>query len=95
MSLSTHFLKIKKKIHVLRSYSHTREQLITILYLTEEQFAFRPKEVISQLYDQANEVFRKTSKNAIVKMFRIELAFIKQTLLAWYNKKIAPQFKFF
>ena len=88
------FFKDQKKIHVLRSYSHTREQLITIPYLTEEQFAFRPKEVISQLYDQANEVFIKTSKNAIVKMFGIELAFIKQTLLAWYNKKIAPQFKF-
>ena len=62
-------------------------------YLSAEQFAFRTKEIIKQLYDQAILVSKRTNKNALGVMFGIELSFIKRTLLAWFNKKVFAPLK--
>ena len=61
--------------------------------MTREQFDFKTPELIKQLYDQALHVSKRTTKNALATMFRIELAFAKKTLLAWFNKKVSPPFK--
>ena len=45
------------------------------------------------MYDQALHVSKRTTKNALGTMFGIELAFVKKTLLAWFNKKVSSPFK--
>ena len=87
-----HFKELQR-ILIQRSFSHTKEELTSINYLTREQFEFKPPELIKQLYDQALHVSKRTCKNSLAQMFGIELAFVKKTLRSWFNKKIAPQFK--
>ena len=87
-----HF-KDLERILIQRSFSHTKEELTCVNYLTREQFEFKPPELIKQLYDQALHVSKRTCKNSLAQMFGIELAFAKKTLLSWFNKKITPQFK--
>ena len=87
-----HF-KDLKRILIQRSISHSKEELTSVNYLTREQFEYKPPELIKQLYDQALHVSKRTCKNALAMMFGIELAFVKKTLLAWFNKKITSQFK--
>ena len=82
-----------KRILIQRSVSHTKEQLTSVNYLTREQFEFKPPELIKQLYGQALHFSKRTCKNALAIMFGIELAFVKKTLLAWFNKKVSSQFK--
>ena len=36
---------------------------------------------------------KEPQKNALGVMFGIELAFVKKTLLAWFNKKVSAPFK--
>ena len=82
-----------EQILIQRSFSHSKEQLTSISYLTREQFEFKPPELIKQLYDQALHVSKRKCKNSLAQMFCIEVAFVKKTLLSWFNKKIAQQFK--
>ena len=82
-----------EKILVQRSVCHSKEELTSVNYLTREQFAFKTPELIKQLYDQALHVSKRTTKNALGIMFGIELAFVKKTLLAWFNKKVSAPFK--
>ena len=82
-----------ERILVQRSVSHPKKELISVNYLSAEQFAFKTKEIIKQLYDQAILVSKRTNKNALGVMFGIELSFIKRTLLAWFNKKVCAPFK--
>ena len=82
-----------EKILIQRSVSHTKEELTSVNYLTREQFDFKTPELIKQLYDQALHVSKRTTKNALGTMFGIELAFVKKTLLAWFNKKVSSPFK--
>ena len=42
---------------------------------------------VKQLSDIAQEEGRRKCKNALGKMFSIETALIKTTLLGWFNKK--------
>ena len=67
--------------------------MTSVNYLSREQFEFRHLELIKQLYDQAIRVLKKISDNELAIMFNIELAFLKKTLLKWFNKKVAPPFK--
>ena len=81
------------RILVQRRFCHSKEQLTSVNYLTREQFTFKTPELIKQLYDQALHVSKKTSNNALGVTFGIELAFVKKTLLAWFNKKVSAPFK--
>ena len=67
--------------------------MTSVNYLSREQFEFKPPELIKQLYDQALHVLKRTSENGLAIMFGIELAFVKKTLLNWFNKKVAAPFK--
>ena len=82
-----------ERILVQRSVCHSKEELTSVNYSTREQFAFKTPEQIKQLYDQALHVSKRTTKNALGIMFGIELAFVKKTLLAWFNKKVFAPFK--
>ena len=82
-----------EKILVQRSVSHPKKELISVNYLSREQFAFKTSEIIKQLYDQAILVSKRTNKNALGVMFGIELSFVKRTLLAWFNKKVCAPYK--
>ena len=81
------------RVLVQRSVCHSKEELTSVNYLTREQFTFKTPELIKQLYDQALHVSKRTTKNALGVMFGIELAFVKKTLLAWFNKKVSATFK--
>ena len=81
------------RITVQRSMCHPKEEMLSVNYLSREQFEFKPPELAKQLYDQGLHVLKKTSENALAVMFGIELAFVKKTLLAWFNKKVAAPFK--
>ena len=79
-------LKIQKII-VERSYAHPLKELTTISYLTGDQLSFADSKLISQLRDAACEVDWRKCKSVIQKMFTIETAFVKKTLIDWFNKK--------
>ena len=81
------------RIVVQRIMCHPKDELTSVNYLSREQFDFKPPELIKQLYDQALHVSKRTSENALAVMFGIELAFVKKTLLAWFNKKVSAPFK--
>ena len=81
------------RILIQRSVCRSKKELISVNYLTREQFAFKTPEIIKQLYDQAIHVSKRTSKNALGVMFGIELSFVKRTLLSWFNKKVSAPFK--
>ena len=81
------------RITVQRSMCHSKDEMLSFNYLSREQFEFKPPELAKQLYDQGLHVLKKTSQNALAVMFGIELAFVKKTLLAWFNKKVAAPFK--
>ena len=81
------------RVLVQRSVCHSKEELTSVNYVTREQFAFKAPELIKQLYDQALHISKRTIKNALGVMFGIELAFVKKTLLAWFNKKVSAAFK--
>ena len=67
--------------------------MISINYLSKEQFAFKTPEIIKQLYDHAILVSKRTCKSALGVMFGIELSFIKRTSLNWFNKKVSAPYK--
>ena len=85
--------KIKiPKIIVERSYTHPLKELTSISYLTGDQLSLADAKLISQLRDAAYEVDSRKCKNAIAKMFTIETAFVKKTLIDWFNKKFRSQY---
>ena len=81
------------RIVVQRSMCHPKDELTSVNYLSREHFDFKPPELIKQLYNQALHVSKRTSENALAVMFGVELAFVKKTLLAWFNKKVSAPFK--
>ena len=81
-----------RKIIVQRSYGHTLQQLITLDYLTNYQMKFISLKPVTQLKDMAEELSRRTCKNALGQMFSVETALIKSTLLDWFNNKIKSQY---
>ena len=82
-----------ERILIQRSVSHPKKELISVNYLSPEQFYFKTNETIKQLYDQAVLVSKRIDNNALGVMFGIELTFVKKTLLAWFNKKVCAPFK--
>ena len=67
-----------ERILIQRSVSHPKKELISINYLSAEQFFFKTNETIKQLYDQAILVSKRIDNNALEVMFGIELAFVKE-----------------
>ena len=70
-----------RKIVVQRSYGHSLKQLSTIDYLSEDQMKYIDVKLVKQ----------KIYKNALGQMFSIEIAFVKKTLLQWFETKIKSQ----
>ena len=44
-------------------------------------------QILNQLKDIAIDVSKRKCKNTMGQMFCIELSFVKETLLGWFNKK--------
>ena len=80
------------RIIIQRSYAHSLEQLTTLNYFTREQLYFVDSSLIRMLKDMAFEVAKRKCKNSIGKMFSIESALVKKTLLNWFNLKIKRSF---
>ena len=76
------------KIIVERSYGHDLHKLNSINYLNAEQMNFIDPTVVRQLSDAAAHVANRKCKNAMGQMFSVELFFLKDTILRWFNKKI-------
>ena len=81
------------KILIQRSYCHSQKELPSINDLSREQMQFNATILIRQLYDIAMIVSKRICKNAMAQMFCIEIAFVKKTLLSWFNKKFTARFK--
>ena len=77
-----------KKIICERSYGHSLEKLNTIDYLSEDQIKFCQATTLKQLRDVAHLVSLRKSKKAMAQMLTIEMFLLKETLGAWFNKKI-------
>ena len=67
-----------RKIVVQRSYGHSLKQLSTIDYLSEDQMKYIDVKLVKQ----------KIYKNVLGQMFSIEIAFVKKTLIQWFETKI-------
>ena len=80
------------RIIIQRSFAHSIEQLTSLDYFTGEQMTYIDQSLIKTLKDMAFEVAKRRCKNSIGKMFSIESALIKKTLLRWFNQKFKRQF---
>ena len=80
------------RIIIQRSCAHSLEQLTTLNYFTREQLSFVDSSLVKMLKDMAFEVARRKCKHIIGKMFWIESAFVKKTLLNGFNLKIKRSF---
>ena len=67
-----------RKIVVQRSYGHSLKQLTTIDYLSKDQMKYIDVKLVKQ----------KIYKNVLGQMFSIEIAFVKKTLIQWFETKI-------
>ena len=79
------------RIIVERKFAHSCRKLTTIGYLTDYQMTFVDIKVVKQLKDATENVSRRNCNKSFAQMFSVELFLIKQTLLAWFNRKIKPQ----
>ena len=80
------------RIIIQRSFAHSIEQLTSLDYFTREQITYIDQSLIKMLKDMAFEVAKRRCKNSIGKMFSIESALVKKTLLRWLNQKFKQQF---
>ena len=80
------------RIIIQRSFAHSLEQLATLVYFTREQLFDVDSSLIKMLKDMAFEVAKRKCKNSVGKMFSIESALIKKTLLKRFNQKIRRGF---
>ena len=81
------------RIIIQRSFAHSIEQLTTLDYFTREQLSFVDSSLIKMLKDMAFEVTKRLCKNSVGKMFSIESALVKKTLLKWFNQRVKRKFK--
>ena len=80
------------RIIIQRSFAHSIEQLTNLDYFTREQITYTDQSLIKMLKDMAFEVAKRRCKNSVKKMFSIESALIKKTLLRRFNQKFKRQF---
>ena len=79
-------------IIIQRSFAHSLEQLATLDYFTREQIFYVDSSLIKMSKDMAFEVAKRKCKNSVGKMFSIESALVKKTLLKRFNQKIRRGF---
>ena len=69
------------RIIIYRSFAHSIEQLTTLDYFFRENISFIEPHSINMLKDMAFEVSKKKCKKSVGRMFSIESALVKKTLL--------------
>ena len=74
------------RVFIEGSFGHSREELLSLNYLSREQLNFNYKKTL-QLRDCVLVVADKKSKTTISEMFDTELKFFVNCLLKWFNKK--------
>ena len=85
----TFHLELKmKKIICKRSYGHCLKKLNTMDHLSEDQIKFCQLTTLKQLRDTAHLVYLRKCKEAMAQMLTTEMFLLKETLGAWFNKKI-------
>ena len=78
---------------IIQSFAHFIEQLTTLDYFTRKQLSFVDSSLIKMLKDMAFELAKRKCKNSVGKMFSIESALVKKTLLKWFNQRVKRKFK--
>ena len=73
------------------SFGHSYKKLTTIIYFTNDQMEFVNIKLIKQLKDCAIHVSQRKCRNTAAQMFCIELKFVTDCLLPWFNKKFKSQ----
>ena len=66
--------------------------MTTLNYFTREQITYVGPNLIKMLKDMVFEFSKRKHENSIGKMFSIESALVKKTLLKWFIKKFKQQF---
>ena len=61
-----------------KDYAHSLNKLISISYFTADQLNFADPKLVSQLRNSALEVEARQCKNALARMFTIEIALLKK-----------------
>ena len=77
-----------KKIICERSYGYNLKKLNTIDYLSEDQIKFCQPTTLKQLRDVVHLVSLRKCKKTMAQMRTIEMFLLKETLGAWFSKKI-------
>ena len=80
------------RIMVNRSFAHDLEKLSTINYLSREQISFVDEYLINMLKNYACQVSKKKCKSSLARLFSVESALLKKTLLKWFNSKFKRRF---
>ena len=80
------------RIMIQRRFAHSIEQLTSLDYFTREQITYTDQSLIKMLKDMAFKFAKRRCKNSIEKMFSIESALVKKTLLKRFNQKFKRQF---
>ena len=79
------------RVVVQASFGHSYKKLTTVNYFTKDQMEFVNTKLIKQLKDCAINVSQRKCKNAFAQMFCIELKFVIDCLLPWFNNKFKSQ----
>ena len=79
------------RIIVERKFAYSCRKLTMIGYLTDYQMTFVDIKVVKQLKDTTENVSKRNCNKSFAQMFSVELFLIKQTFLAWFNRKIKSQ----
>ena len=74
-----------------RSFGHSLKKLTTIYYLSNDQMECIDVKLVKKLKDCAICVSQKCCKNAVAQMFSVELKFVADCLLTWFNEKFRSQ----
>ena len=78
---------------IIQSFAHFIEQLTTLDYFTRKQLSFVDSSLIKILKDMAFELAKRKCKNSVGKMFSIERALVKKTLLKCLIKELSENLK--
>ena len=76
---------------VQRSFGQSPKNLTTIDYLNNDHMECIDVKLVKQSKDCAICVSQKHCKNTVAQMFTVELKFVADCLLTWFNKKFRSQ----
>ena len=69
------------RIVIQRNYTHSKDQLTSLNYFTQEQISFIDHTLLKMLKDMAFDVSKRKCKNSMGQMFCIESALAKKAIL--------------